>query len=137
MTFTKKRMQTERFRASVQYGDWLGTSAADGADRAGLREWLNKRGLAKEGEFLLGMKMFAGESHGVHKDPVFLEILLAQSGDHDSVRTMIDSTSGPVVVRKISVQLPLLEFFGLFKRFSVAFSSHGMLEEREYTFLDY
>lgn len=127
-------MQTQTFCASTQHGDWLGTSAADGA---AIRKWVEDQGLVNEGEFVLGLEMCSGESHGVHKDPVNLNILLAQPGDHDNIKLMLDATKGPVLVRRVSVELSLLEFFGLFKRFSIKLSSHGMLGERQYTFLDY
>ena len=127
-------MATEKFLASVQYGDWKGTSAADRADRNGPRDWLEANGYKKSDEFLLGVSIFVGENHGVHKDPIYVNFLLASPGDHDSVKAMIDSTQGPVKVRKVSVEMKLTEFFGLFKRFSIAFSSHGMLGERDYTY---
>lgn len=131
-------MQTQRFNAAVHYGDWKGTSAADGAGKIGPREWLQQNGHSKDGEFLLGMRLEAGESHGVHRDPIFVEFLLAQPGDHDSVKQMIESANGPIVVRRVQVQMPVLEFLGLFKRFSLAFSAHGMLgDEHDYTYLDY
>ena len=127
-------MATEKLMASVQYGDWKGTSAADGADINGPSEWLQANGHKKSGEFLLGVDMFVGETHGAHKDPVHVSFLLASPGDHDSVKAMIDSKQGPVNVRKVSVEMKLTEFFGLFKRFSIAFSSHGMLDDRDYTY---
>jgi hypothetical protein len=127
-------MPTEKFLASVQYGDWKGTSAADGADRNGPRDWLEANGHKKSDEFLLGVSIFASENHGVHKDPIYVNFLLASPGDHDSVKAMIDSTQGPVKVRKVLVEMKLTEFFGLFKRFSIAISSHGMLGERDYTY---
>ena len=132
-------MQTQHFKASVQYGDWEGTSAADGADKGDAHDWLKQHGHSKDGEFLLGVRLFAGESHGVHRDPVSVEFLLAQAGDHDNVKNMIHAAQGrPIVVRSVKVQMGLLEFFGLFKRFSIAFSSHGMLgDDQEYTYLDY
>lgn len=129
-------MATEKFIASVQYGDWKGTSAADGADRNGLRDWLEANGHKKPDEFLLGVSIFVGENHGVHKDPIYVYFLLASPGDHDSVKAMIDSSQGPIKVRKVSVEMKLTEFFGLFKRFSIAFSSHGMLGERDYTYAE-
>jgi len=130
-------MQNQAFKAYAQYGDWDGTANADGADQRGLYKWLEKNGHAKEGEFLLGMRMSAGESHGVHTDPVHVEFLFAQPGDHDNVKAMIDASNGPVLVRQVLVSMSLLEFFSLFKRFSVAFSADGMLSGRDYSFLDY
>ena len=129
-------MATEKFIASVQYGDWKGTSAADGADRNGLRDWLEANGHKKSDEFLLGVSIFVGENHGVHKDPIYVSFLLASPGDHDSVKAMIDSSQGPVKVRKVSVEMKLSQFFGLFKRFSITLSSHDMLGERDYTYVE-
>jgi hypothetical protein len=73
---------------------------------------------------------------GKHEDPVYVTFLLASPRDHDSVKAEIQSARGPIMVRRVHIEMKLLEFFGLFKRFSVAFSSHGMLNEREYTYVD-
>lgn len=100
-------MATEKFIASVQYGDWKGTSAADSADRNGLRDCLESNGHKKSDEFSLGVSIYVGENHGVHKDPIYVSFLLASPGDHDSVKAMIDSSQGPVNVRKVSVQMKL------------------------------
>jgi hypothetical protein len=49
---------------------------------------------------------------------------------------MIDSNQGPIKVRKVSVEMKLTEFFGFFKRFTIAFSSHDMLGESDYTYAE-
>lgn len=125
-------MYPQNFKASVQYDDWKGTSAADSADKGDARDWLKSHGLIKDGEFLLGIALYAGENHGTHTDPVYVEFMLATPGDHDNVQEKIDSANGPIDVRCVKVQMGLLEFFGLFKRFSVYLSAHGMLEGHEY-----
>lgn len=127
-------MPSESFDASVQYNDFKGSSASDRADRGDADDWLNKKGLKNEGEFLLGIELFSGESHGVHKDPVYVHFLLATSGNYDTVKAMVDSTLGPVPVRRVDVQMPLLEFFGLFKRFSITLSPGGMLEGKDHSY---
>lgn len=130
-------MQTESFKASVQYGDWKGTSAADSADKKDANDWLVKNGHKQEGEFLLGITMFAGENHGTHEDPIYVEFLLATPGDHDNIKQLLDTNKTPILVKKVKVEMTLVEFFGLFKRFSICFSSHGMLDGHEYTYMDY
>ena len=130
-------MHTQIFKAAVQYDDWKGSSAADSADKGDARDWLMGKGLIQEGEFLIGMTLSAGENHGSHKDPVNVEFLLTSPGDHDNVKAMIDSTDAPIVVRRVSAQMKLVEFFGLFKRFSVNLSSHGMFDGHQYTYPDY
>jgi hypothetical protein len=128
-------METHQFRASVQYGDWKGTSAADRSDMNGPHDWLKKQGHMKDGEFLLGVRFFIGGNHAAHKDPVHAEFLLAQLGDHANVKAMIEAAPGPVVVRSVETDMSFVDFFGLFKRFSVAFSDRGMLDGHEYKIL--
>jgi hypothetical protein len=129
-------MPVENFRASVQYNDFKGSAAADRADQDDVSSWLEKNGLKLDGEFLLGISFFAGENHGKHEDPIFVEFLLATPGDHDSVKAMIDAHNGPVFVRRVKTDMPIAQFFGFFKRFSVSLSSHGMLDGRDYTYAE-
>jgi hypothetical protein len=131
-------MFTETFRATTKYGDFTGTSQVDVADKTGPRAFLKEKGLIKEGEeFLLGIEVGTGEMHGKYSDPVTVTFLLAQKGDHDTIKTMIDATNGPIMVRKITQDMAIVDFMAMFKRFSVAFSTHAMLEGREVTYLDY
>lgn len=44
-------MTIERFRASVQYNDWKGSSAADNADKNGSSTWLKKTDILKTVSF--------------------------------------------------------------------------------------
>ncbi|WP_454063622.1 hypothetical protein [Candidatus Nitrospira salsa] len=125
-------MDTKRFRASVQYNDWKGTSAADSADGNGPGKWLTDNGHKEGDEFLLGVSISVGENRRGHEGLISVDFLLSP-GNHDHVKAMIDSSQGPVEVRKVSVEMKLTEFFGLFKRFSIALSPHGMLSERDYT----
>src|SRR3989344_8524564 len=113
-------MATETFHASVQYNDFKGTSAADRADKGGAEDWLEANGHKKPGEFLLGITLWAGEYHGKQEDPVSVTFLLASPGDHDSVKKKIESVGGPVEVRRVHVDMKLSDFFGLFKRLSIA-----------------
>ena len=129
-------MPVENFHASVQYGDFKGSAAADRADQGDISDWLVKNGLKQDGEFLLGISFFVGENHGKHEDPIYVEFLLATPGDHDSVKAMIDAHDGPVFVRRVKTDMPLTQFFGMFKRFSVCLSSHGMLDGRDYTYVE-
>lgn len=109
----------------------------DESDKTGPREFLKERGLLPEGEFLLGIEANTTELNGKYKDPLGVTFYFAQPGDHDSVKAMIDGNNGPILVRRLRVDMELTEFMAMFKRFSVAFSSHAMLEGREITYLDY
>jgi len=129
-------MTTEVFKASVQYGDWKGSSAADSADGGKMSEWLEENGHMEDGEFLLGIKMFAGQNHGAHQDPVFVEFLFVTPGDYDNVKSMIESSKGPIEVRSVKVDMPLAEFFSLFKRLDITLSRDSMLEGFKYHYSD-
>lgn len=128
-------MTTETFNASVQYGDWKGTAAADRADNHDPERRLEKNGTKKPNEFLIGIEIWAGENHGKHKDPISVTFLLASASDHDTVKNQIE-TGKPLQVRKVREDMNLVDFFGLFKRFSVSISNHGMLTDREYIYSD-
>lgn len=128
-------MATEKFKASVQYGDWKGTAAADRADQDDPERWLIKQGKKKPDEFLVGIEIWAGENHGKHKDPISVTFLLAALPDHDTVLGKI-GTGKPLPVRKVREDMALVDFFGLFKRFSVSISNHGMLTDREYIYTE-
>jgi hypothetical protein len=129
-------MITEKFIASVQYGDWKGTSAADDAGKNTIRDWLRTKNLMKSDEYLLGVSIYASESLCKDKKPIYVNFLIVSLKDHDSVKEMINSSQKPVKVRKVSVDMNLTEFFGFFKRFSIAFSFHYMLGERDYTYVE-
>lgn len=127
-------MPIDTFHASVQYGDFKGSSASDRADIGDANHWLITKNLKNTDEFLLGIQVYAGESHGEHRDPVTVYFLLAKTGSYDTAKAMIDSRSGPIPVRRVDVQMPLVEFFGLFKRFSITLSPDGMLEGKDYSY---
>jgi hypothetical protein len=128
-------MPTGRFRASVQYGDWKGVASADDADvmhKANAESWLKARKKIQEDELLVAVELWAGENHGKHEDPVSVTFLIASPRNFDKVQKQ--AQSGPLKVRRVQVQMNVVEFFGLFKRFSIALSHHGILHEAEYTY---
>ena len=124
-------MSSVNFDASVQYGDLKGTSAADNSDINDAMKWLDENGYKESGEFLIGIKMSVGENHGVHTDPVFVEFIFVSPGDYDTVKTMIDSTRGAIAARRVAVEMPLLDFYSLFKRISISISANELLAGRE------
>lgn len=128
-------MPVEQFTASVQYNDLKGSAAADRADRDDAERWLASNGLKQEDEVLIGVSFFAGENHGTHEDPIHVEFLLAPLGNYDNVQETINAGQGPIVVRRVTRQMSLAEFFGLFKRFSVSISPKGILSDRQFVYM--
>jgi len=119
----------ERLKASVQYGDWEGTAAADGFHSTDFSEYLRDNHLINENEFLLAISFYAGE-HG------FISVralVLEKDASYDSVKSFLKSSHGPLKLREISVDVSMEKFFTLFKRFSVVLTWRGLdLRDREY-----
>lgn len=122
-----------KFRASVQYNDWKGSAAADGADQHDLTKHLKEKGLLNAGEFVVGVEAWIGENHGgPSKDP-HVTVFVASEDSHDTVKQSLDAAADPLDLRKIELEIGLADFFGLFKRFEIVVTRKGLdLEDREY-----
>ena len=118
-------MHTEKFTASTQYSDLKGSAAADDADRIGPWKWLTQKGLLQEGEYIVGISMYAGESHGAHRDPVSVTFYVAPPENANRRLHVPGGDAVPTVVRQVRIDMPLHEFFALFKRFHVCLSPKG------------
>jgi hypothetical protein len=126
-------MKQEKFRAGVQYDDFRGTAASDRHDRDDFSRYLKQNGLIHDEEFLVGVEMWSGEVHGAVQDkPISVTALITDlKGDIDEV-----AKAGHLHIRKVEVEMTLGEFFGLFKRFHISISNHGILDGRDYYFSD-
>lgn len=121
----------EIFHASVQYNDLKGSVAADRADQVDATKWLRDNGHTSDEEYVLGIRMWAGENHGVHKDPVSVTFLVSELRGYSSIPEMLENNN-PVHVREIRVDMSISEFLALFKRFEVTLSNSGLIEGQEY-----
>jgi hypothetical protein len=127
-------MGQENFHASVQYGDFKGTAAADRRDQDSISRYLEKEGLINQGEFLVGIEAYTSEVSGKPQvTDVSVTALVTKYEGYDDVQAAVDS-GNPLKVRKIEFDLPLVDFFSLFKRFHITISSHGMIDQRDIIF---
>jgi hypothetical protein len=124
-------MHTEEYRAHVQYDDCTGTVAADDADSGSASDWLRTKGLSSEDEFLVGIQFYVGAPPFGKRPVASVEFLLTPLGRRDSVNEAIEQSQVPLVVRRVQRDMPLEEFFSLFKRFKCALSGHGLLHGRQ------
>lgn len=126
-------MNTETFRAGVQYGDFKGTAAADRSDNHDLKKYLENHKLIEADEFLIAVEMFSGEVHEPEQNKaIFVTALLTKHEKFETVKAAIESGQ-PLHVRKVHLKLSLSQFFGMFKRFKICLSNDGMLTNFEYT----
>ena len=130
----------ETFKASVQYGDWHGTAAADNLDPMGtsVHDYLEKKGLKKEGEFLLSVKLWVGENSGNKISNVFVHAYLLEGHqNYESAKKTLDELEArgePIPVREVELELTLEQFVAMFKRFAVTLTWRDLpLEGREYS----
>ncbi|PAA11344.1 hypothetical protein [Pseudomonas fragi] len=128
-------MGHETFRADVQYNDLKGTAAADRHDNRDFSKYLEEKGLIRDNETLIGIELWSGEVHGtLQNQPVYVTALVSTGGRYDTIHEEVISGQ-PVQVRKIDLEMPLNEFFGLFKRFAISISNFD-LTGREIAFAD-
>lgn len=126
-------MSSESFDASAQYDDFTGTAAVDRADQGGLEDWLRANGRMASNDFLVGIKFYAGERIGSAPhaiDTVEVEAVIADGHTHDTFTATL-TAAGPVPLRCVKVTMHLTQFFGMFKRFAISLSNHGMLTRRD------
>lgn len=129
-------MGQERFYASVRYDDMKGTASADRHDHYTMEKYLKEKGLIQAGETLVGISMWSGEVHVQTQDKtVYVTALVTKAEGYESVKAAVDS-GNPLLVRKIKLDMHLNEFFGLFKRFEICISSHGLIDGREIAYND-
>ncbi|ANB27133.1 hypothetical protein A6F57_19280 [Alteromonas stellipolaris] len=122
----------ETFKASVQYGDLKGSSAADRADMTDAAKWLKENGLITD-EFVVGISMWAGENHGTHRDPVSVKFLVTGLNGYENIPEMLQASGEPIQVKEISVDMNIVDFLALFKRLEITLSSGGLIEGKTYT----
>jgi hypothetical protein len=122
------------FKASVQYGDWNGTSAADNADQNDLSHHLTVTGLMTDSETLIASSVWVGENHGGKLGGVTVTAYLFSAPGGTTVDVALDAITGPIPVREVELDVTLEQFIGFFKRFKVYHTHpHLNLEGREYT----
>lgn len=123
------------FKASVQYDDWIGTSASDDADVISLRELLDNKKLIQPDEFPIATSLWVGENHAGKLGSIHVTAYLYDAGkmDFDTVKASLIATADPVPVRAVDIELSLEEFVVLFKRFNVMLTRKGLeLEGRNF-----
>lgn len=121
------------FKASVQYNDLKGSVAADNADKTDAREYLKDKGLINDGEYIIGIRMLAGENHDKHDDPVRVIFLVSDLKGYPDLPYMLDAEGEGVGLREIQQDMNLLDFFALFKRLELTLSTGGRIEGISYT----
>jgi hypothetical protein len=121
------------FKASVQYGDWTGTAAADNADQVDLDAYLRETGAITADEFLFAVELYVGENHGGRVTEPHIDVLVFPAQGFDNVAAELADIEGPIPLRRVSVAMTLGDFLAKFKRVSIHLNRRGLdVSGREY-----
>lgn len=115
--------------AGVHYNDWKGTFAADNEDLGGVEKWLREQAILKENEALVAVII-----HGLHtgNGAAALKALITDGAGFDDVKAKIASEDRLSLTER-KVEIPIQDFFRLFKQFQIVFSRKGLeLDGRNY-----
>src|SRR5262249_28598603 len=113
----KESLMAERFEASVQYNDWVGSAAADDQMPRSLTSLLEERGLLPDGKFVVGATFYSGEQF------MSVRAVVIDSQWYDHVP---DALAAGEPLTSVRVDISAEEFLALFKRFDVAIHRRGL-----------
>jgi hypothetical protein len=110
----------------VQYNDWKGTAAADNSDHHDIHDYLTKKGLMTDNEFLLSVTFYRSEG--------FVRIgalLLKDANKYETAEAALANIAGPIPVKRVDVEISTEKFMELFKRFNVVLCWKLNIQGRE------
>ena len=109
----------EKLKASVQYDDLIGTTAADRADKNDLEAYLVAKGLIKRpNELIVAVRFWSGENHRGPVSDASITVVIADVTGYETLDELLKDRNRPRF-RGVRLEMTNDEFFGCFKRFSV------------------
>ena len=115
-------MNNETLKASVQYGDYHGTVAADRHDQRDLDDVAKKYGIDTERYFVFGVELYIGETHSDALEEPYVSILAVDTQvvpayGVDPINRWVQSHDGFLPCVRFNVDADLEEVLLSFKRF--------------------
>ncbi|MCY4672202.1 MAG: hypothetical protein OXD43_00290 [Bacteroidetes bacterium] len=109
-------------KASVQYNDFTGTSAADKHDRADIHTFLEEKELISDSQYIVGIRIRVSEVHD-HVPDASITVYYLNKGQTLSKAEKIYAKS---------FDMNVMEVFHLFKRFEILLEPYkeGQLKAR-------
>ena len=132
-------MQNDTLKASVQYGDYDGTVAADRHDQRGLSDLAEKHGIDTNKYFVFGMDIFMGETRGdelAHANVSILAIDTEAVGADslDGIQNYVDDNQGMLPYVEFGIDASLEEVLLFFKRFSIVLKNSHLKRVNQYKY---
>ena len=125
-------------KASVNYGDFEGTAAADHHDRRGLSDLAEKYGIDTDRYYVFGLDVSLGEIRDDDHIPSPQVTLLAtdknvvKAGSIDFVRQHAESHDGTLPYVRLNINATIEDVLLCFKRINVVFTNRVLNGVREY-----
>lgn len=105
--------------ASVQYGDYVGSVAADRHDHHDLTALAKKFGVDTSKHWVYGIELYIGEIRGDEVSQPIVKLLLATGGSLNNVNAKIVNDSGTIRLSKHEIEVTLSDVLLSFKRFKI------------------
>ncbi len=130
-------MRDTSLKASVQYGDYNGTAAADEHDRNSLKDLAAKHGIDSERYWIFGIEVSIGETRGDTLGPAFVYLLAIDSQavkayGVGAVQEYVNQNAGVLPYVKLKIEADLEDVLLRFKRFNVVLNNSHLENVREY-----
>jgi len=121
-------MREDTLKASVQYGDFKGTAAADHHDRRHLSDLAEKYGVDTDRYFVFGINIYIGETRGDKLGHTLVAILavethVVKAASVDSIQRYVDEHEGKLAYVRFDIPASLEEDLLSFKRFNVVLTN--------------
>lgn len=131
-------MRNGTLEASVNYGDYDGTAAADRHDRKDIFDLAKKHGIDTEKYFIIGVNLSVGETRGDELGHTFVYILAVdmqatKSGSVDFIQKYVDENQGILPYVSFKIDASIEEVLLCFKRFNVVLKNSHIKRVSEYT----
>ena len=130
-------MRDDSLVASVNYGDFDGTAAADHHDRRSLEDLAKKYGVDTEKYFVFGLNLHIGETRGDTLAHTFVSLLAVdmqavKAGSVDFIQQYVDEHEGVLPYLRFDIGASLEEVLLSFKRFNVVLKNSQIKRVKEY-----
>ena len=133
-------MQDDSLTASVTYGDYDGTVAADRRDRNGdLSDVAAKYGIDTDRFFILGVSLLIGEHRDQateakkpHVSILAVDTHVVKAYGVDPIQRYIDGNGGVLPYVKLRIDAPLEEILLAFKRLEVVIKNRHLKRIKEF-----
>ena len=130
-------MREDTLKASVQYGDYTGTAAADHHDQRYLDDLAKKHGVDTERYFVFGVNVYVGETRGDKLGHTFVSILavdthVVRAASVDFIQQYVDEHQGILPYVRFDIRASLEEVLLTFKRFNVVLTNSYIKRVKEY-----